>query len=123
MFLIGCDRAVHIRDVQLTDAALWCVRLSGCEDVVIHGITIDSDLKYPNADGIDLDRCRRVRISDCEISCGDDAISLKTCEEFPDLGPTRTTSSRTARCSPRRAPSSWASTPSRTSATSSSRTA
>lgn len=87
VFLIGCSR-VHIRDVRFTDAALWCVRLSGCEDVVIHAITIDSDLKYPNADGIDLDRCRRVRISDCEISCGDDAISLKTCEEFPDLGPT-----------------------------------
>jgi len=87
VFLIGCTR-VTIRDVLFTDAALWCVRLSGCEDVVIHAITIDSDLKYPNADGIDLDRCRRVRISDCEISCGDDAISLKTCEEFPDLGPT-----------------------------------
>lgn len=87
VFLIGCTR-VAIRDVLLTDAALWCVRLSGCEDVVIHAVTIDSDLKYPNADGIDLDRCRRVRISDCEISCGDDAISLKTCEEFPDLGPT-----------------------------------
>ncbi|MEO7587248.1 MAG: glycosyl hydrolase family 28 protein [Arachnia sp.] len=85
VFLIGCSR-VHVRDVRFTDAALWCLRLSGCEDVVIHAITIDSDLKYPNADGIDLDRCRRVRISDCEISCGDDAISLKTCEEFPDLG-------------------------------------
>lgn len=88
VFLIGCTR-VTIRDVLLTDAALWCVRLSGCEDVVVHAVTIDSDLKYPNADGIDLDRCRRVRISDCEISCGDDAISLKTCEEFPDLGPTQ----------------------------------
>lgn len=88
VFLIGCRR-VHVRDVLFTDAALWCLRLSGCEDVVIHAITIDSDLKYPNADGIDLDRCRRVRISDCEISCGDDAISLKTCEEFPDLGPTQ----------------------------------
>ncbi len=85
VFLIGCTR-VQVRDVLFTDAALWCIRLSGCEDVVIHSVTIDSDLKYPNADGIDLDRCRRVRISDCEISCGDDAISLKTCEEFPELG-------------------------------------
>jgi glycosyl hydrolase family 28 len=85
VFLMGCDR-VTLRDVRLQDAALWCVRLSGCEDVLIHGVTIDTDLKYPNADGIDLDRCRRVRISDCEISAGDDAISLKTCEEFPQYG-------------------------------------
>lgn len=88
VFLIDCSR-VHVRDVRFTDAALWCLRLSGCEDVVVHAITIDSDLKYPNADGIDLDHCRRVRISDCEISCGDDAISLKTCEEFAELGPTQ----------------------------------
>jgi Binding-protein-dependent transport system inner membrane component len=37
---------------------------------------------------IDVDHCRRVRISDCEISCGDDAISLKACEEFAGYGPT-----------------------------------
>ena len=77
-----------MRDIRLQDAALWCVRLSGCENVLIHGITIDTDLKYPNADGIDLDRCRRVRISDCDISSGDDGISLKTCEEFAGYGPT-----------------------------------
>lgn len=87
VFLIGC-RNVSVTSVQITDAALWCVRLTGCERVLVHGITIDSDLKHPNADGIDIDRCRDVRISDCHISCGDDAISLKTCEEFPELGPT-----------------------------------
>jgi len=87
VFLIGCQR-VTMRDIRLQDAALWCVRLSGCEDVLIHGIRIDTDLKYPNADGIDLDRCRRVRVSDCEISSGDDAISLKTSQEFDGYGPT-----------------------------------
>ncbi|MEO7059280.1 MAG: glycosyl hydrolase family 28 protein [Lapillicoccus sp.] len=87
VFLIACRR-VLLRDIRLQDAALWCVRLTGCEDVVVQGITIDTDLKYPNADGLDLDRCRRVRVSDCEISSGDDGISLKTCEEFPDLGVT-----------------------------------
>ena len=87
IFLVGCRR-VAVRDVKLCDAALWCLRLTGCEDVMVHGVTIDTDMKYPNADGIDLDRCRRARISDCEISCGDDAISLKACEEFDGYGPT-----------------------------------
>lgn len=85
LFLVDC-RDVVIRDVLWRDGALWTVRLSGCEGVLIHGIRIRSDMKTPNADGIDLDRCRRVRISDCDISCPDDAISLKTCEEFPDSG-------------------------------------
>ncbi|MEV4009873.1 glycoside hydrolase family 28 protein [Nonomuraea angiospora] len=87
VFLTGCI-GVTIREVNLRDPALWCLRLTGCEDVLITGITIKSDLKHPNADGIDLDRSKRVRISDCEISCGDDAISLKTCDEFPEYGTT-----------------------------------
>ncbi|GGK78482.1 glycoside hydrolase family 28 protein [Mangrovihabitans endophyticus] len=86
MFLIGCTD-VTLRDTTWRDGALWTLRLTGCEDIVIHGIRIDGDLKYPNCDGIDLDRCRNARISDCYISCGDDAISLKTCEEFPEHGP------------------------------------
>jgi len=55
------------------------VRLAGCEDVVIHALRIRNDLKLPNNDGIDLDRCRNVRVSDCDIVSGDDAICLKAC--------------------------------------------
>jgi polygalacturonase len=55
--------------------------------VLICGIRIRGDLKFPNCDGIDLDRCRRARVSDCDIICGDDGISLKSAKEFQDLGP------------------------------------
>lgn len=86
VFLIGAQR-VTLRDTVYRDGALWTIRLTGCEDVTIHSVHVEGDLKLPNNDGIDLDRCRRVRISDCSIVCGDDAISLKTCEEFPQYGP------------------------------------
>ncbi|GGF20808.1 glycoside hydrolase family 28 protein [Subtercola lobariae] len=86
LFFIGCSD-VTLKDTLYRDGALWTVRLTGCESVLIHSIRIRGDMKLPNADGIDLDRCRDVRISDCDIRCPDDAISLKTCEEFPDLGP------------------------------------
>ncbi len=85
-FLLGCTN-VTIRDVTLRDSALWTLRLTGCEDVTVQGIRIRADVRLPNSDGIDLDRCRRVRISDCDIECGDDAISLKTCDEWPQYGP------------------------------------
>lgn len=88
VFFRGC-RDVTLRETRFTDAGLWCIRLTGVERALVHGITIDADLKFPNADGIDLDRCRQVRISDCDISCGDDAISLKTSEEFAQYGETR----------------------------------
>jgi hypothetical protein len=86
VFLRRC-RDVDISGVILRDGALWTLRLSGCEDVRITGVRIRNDLRLPNSDGIDLDRCRRVRISDCDIVSGDDAISLKTCEEFGEDGP------------------------------------
>lgn len=86
LFFIDCTD-VHLEDTLYRDGALWTVRLTGCESVLIHAIRIRGDMKLPNADGIDIDRCRNVRISDCDIRCPDDAISLKTCEEFPDSGP------------------------------------
>ena len=85
LFLRGC-RNLTLRDVVIRDAALWTVRLSGCEDVLIHGIHILNDLKLPNNDGIDLDRCRSVRISDCNIVSGDDCICLKCCQETDGMG-------------------------------------
>jgi hypothetical protein len=85
VFLVGC-RNVTFRDITLRDGALWTLRLSGCDDVLIHGIRIDNDLKLPNNDGIDLDRCKNVRISDCHIVSGDDCICLKSCEESAGYG-------------------------------------
>lgn len=86
VFLLDCTQ-VTLRDTSYTDAALWTVRLTGCEDVRIAGLTIRGDMKLPNADGIDLDRCRRVRVSDCDIRTPDDAISLKTVDEYAASGP------------------------------------
>lgn len=86
LFFIDCEN-VTLANTTYRDGALWTVRLTGCESVLIHAIRIRNDMKLPNADGIDLDRCRRARVSDCDIQCADDAISLKACEEFPDSGP------------------------------------
>jgi polygalacturonase len=86
LLLIGC-RKVRISDVTFRDGADWSVRLTGCEDVVVHGVTILNDLAMPNSDGIDPDHCRNVRISDCHIETGDDCICIKARPEFPEFGP------------------------------------
>lgn len=77
LHLIG-SVGLTVRDVIIKDGAFWTLRLTGCEDVVIHGVRIRNDLKLPNSDAIDLVNCRRVRISDCDIVSGDDAICIKT---------------------------------------------
>lgn len=85
IFLIGCT-PVTIRDVTIRDAAFWTIRAAGCDDVLIHGVRILNDLKLPNNDGIDIDCCCNVRISDCHIVSGDDAICLKACRAIVEAG-------------------------------------
>ncbi|MFD2078137.1 Glycosyl hydrolases family 28 [Actinopolymorpha cephalotaxi] len=88
IYLTNCER-VRITDVEIRDAAYWTLRLSGCRDVTVHAITIANDLKLPNCDGIDIDTCQGVRVSDCHISTADDGICLKTCLESREYGECR----------------------------------
>jgi hypothetical protein len=82
-FLVGC-RNVVFRDVTISNAPMWTLRISGCDGVVISGISILNDPKVPHNDGIDIDCCKNVRISDCNIVTGDDSIVLKA---MPDSAP------------------------------------
>ncbi len=80
-------RFINCRDVQVTGITLkdspgWVSHYLGCENVLIHGITIRSRTNGNN-DGIDVDSCRRVRISDCDIDTGDDAICIKATRATP----------------------------------------
>ena len=70
-------RNVSIRDVQLFHAPYWTCFLHGCEDVQIRGLRILNDQRTPNGDGLDIDCCRRVTVSDCIIDSGDDCITLR----------------------------------------------
>lgn len=78
VFLIGCD-TIDIGDITIKDPAFWALRLTGCNDSSIHGISIETDLMVPNADGIDIDRCQNVQITHCSLITADDCISLKSC--------------------------------------------
>lgn len=85
MILVGCKR-VRLSGFRIHDAPTWTIHPIGCEDLHVTGITIDNDLLVPNCDGIDVDRCRRVRISDCAITAGDDCIVLKTSRNTANQG-------------------------------------
>jgi len=79
---------VMIHDIQLDDPAFWALRLSGCDNAVITGVTLTSDMKIPNADGIDIDRCENVEITSCTITTADDPISIKSCAGTAVFGDT-----------------------------------
>lgn len=80
-------RFIDCKDVQVSGVTLqnspgWVSHYLGCENVRIHGLTIRSRVNSNN-DGIDIDSCRRVRISDCDIDTGDDAVCIKATRATP----------------------------------------
>lgn len=67
-----------IRDVTLINSPCYTLWLLGCDNVNIDGITIRNPHDGPNTDGIDVDCCNNVRISNCSIDGGDDAIAVRS---------------------------------------------
>ncbi len=76
LFFCECDR-VTIQNIRLYHSAFWACFLHGCTDVIIHGVRIDNHEHSWNTDGIDIDCCSRVTVSDCIIKTGDDCITLR----------------------------------------------
>lgn len=68
---------LRVRGITLRNAATWAFRCDESDDVVIDDLTIHSRVNANN-DGIDLVDCSRVRVTNCDLDCGDDAICLKS---------------------------------------------
>src|SRR5579862_2408973 len=67
-------RNVVLSDFSVLMGGHFAVLLTGTDNVVIDGLTIDT-----NRDGIDIDCCRNVRVSNCVVnSPWDDAICPKS---------------------------------------------
>jgi polygalacturonase len=79
--IIGC-REVGVRGLTLRNAAMWVQHYLACEGVCLDSIRVESTCNTNN-DGIDIDGCERVRIANCDIRSGDDALVLKSTQERP----------------------------------------
>ena len=71
--LLRCEN-VLIENVTFRDSPSWTFRIGDCDGVHVRGISILNNLLVPNSDGIHCTTSRNVRISDCDIRAGDDAI-------------------------------------------------
>ncbi|MDO8542068.1 MAG: glycoside hydrolase family 28 protein [Opitutaceae bacterium] len=89
LHFVGCEN-VQIRGVIFRNSASWTLSFLECRDLVLDGFRIESrenpdieQTRYARApgrnnDGIDLVDCQVVRVSNCAINSGDDAIVLKS---------------------------------------------
>lgn len=74
VLLLRC-KDVRIAGLSFIDSPSWTIHPYGCERLVIDGVYIRSSLKEGVwADGIDPDGCKDLRISNCTIETGDDAL-------------------------------------------------
>jgi len=69
-------RHILVDGVTITDSPFWMLHPIYSEDIVVHGISFVS--WGPNGDGVDVDSCLNVRISDCFFRTGDDCVVIKS---------------------------------------------
>lgn len=72
---VNCKN-IELTDLSLFDSPCWTIHLLNCENVKITNINIVSKW-CGNNDGIDIDGCRDVYVSNCTIDSGDDALVIK----------------------------------------------
>ena len=85
MIIFSNCKNVAVRDVKITNSPFWTLHFADCEDVLLTGSTITGNLMVGNNDGVDFTSCRNVRVDDCVIETGDDAIVFTGYDHHYDL--------------------------------------
>lgn len=74
---------IRVTDLEIANSTQWSCLFHGCERVFVRGCRVHNrkfsrgDFHTNNGDGFDIDCCRGVSISDCDIDVADDAITLR----------------------------------------------
>jgi polygalacturonase len=74
--LLRCQ-SVQLQGIHVRESPFWSVHLVYCQDVLVDGLTV-TGLQAQHIDGIIIDSCKNVRISNCSVSAGSDPIALKS---------------------------------------------
>ncbi|MBR4099724.1 MAG: right-handed parallel beta-helix repeat-containing protein [Clostridia bacterium] len=77
VFFTGCKN-VNVKDVTMVNQpAGWGYWIHDCDFVSFDRVKVIADVQYPNNDGIHINCCSNVTISNCSIVCGDDCIVVR----------------------------------------------
>jgi polygalacturonase len=71
-------RTVHVSNLHFKNEASWCVVFIYSEDCLAENLNVRAEHTIPSSDGMDIDSCRNVHVTGCDIDCNDDCISLKS---------------------------------------------
>ncbi|MBI1337623.1 MAG: hypothetical protein GC164_11745 [Phycisphaera sp.] len=73
----------HCRDLVVENLHIlrspgWTLHLYDCHHARVQGVTIRNNLMAVNADGVGINGCRDVIVSQCDVETGDDAFIVKS---------------------------------------------
>ena len=88
------SKNILIEGLHIIGSSMWTVHILYSENVTIRDLIIET---YPgaNTDGMDIDSSQDVRISNCYLDTGDDAICLKSGKDADGLRVNRPTANVT----------------------------
>ena len=75
--LVNCKQ-VLLDGPVFQNSPAWNIHPLLCENVIIRNITVRNPWYSQNGDGLDLESCKNVMVTDCGFDVGDDAICLKS---------------------------------------------
>lgn len=70
-------RSIRVEDVTLRDMCCWSCFFYGCDDVRVKNVRVRTDRRYANTDGFDIDSCKNVAVTGCDIETGDDGFAIR----------------------------------------------
>ena len=84
------SRNILIEGIHIVGSPFWTVHLLYSSNIVVRGVTMET---FPGifTGGIYIDSSRDVRVSDCDLDCGDDVIVLKAGKDADGLRVNRPT--------------------------------
>jgi len=81
ILFVSCKR-IFVEGVHLRSSPMWMQHYLDCDNVKVSGISVYNHANL-NCDGIDIDGCRNVTISDSIFDSDDDGITLKSTGPAP----------------------------------------
>lgn len=74
--LIRCQN-VNVNGITIRNSPGWAFHLFDCDTACVENLTIRGNPLGPHTDGIGINGSRDVRVANCDVDTGDDAIIIK----------------------------------------------
>ncbi len=74
-------RNVHVEDLEIRNSPGWTFHGHNVTQMKIINSRIRNHMYGPNTDGLDLNGCKDVEVSGCDLVCGDDAVIIKAMDD------------------------------------------